>query len=76
MSQKHLANAVRHRFEELGLPASLLEYGSFRDNFLSQGWLMFVRDGDKIADVHLVQPRKPMQKAGLRKGRTPMTSDK
>jgi len=67
MRQKQITNAVMHRFEELGLPASLLELDNFRDNFLDEGWVMFVRDGDKIADVHLVQPRKPMQKAGLKR---------
>lgn len=67
MGQEQITNAVMHRFEELGLPVSLLEFGNFRDNFIEEGWLMFVRNGDKIADVHLVQPRKPMQKAGLKR---------
>jgi hypothetical protein len=30
----------------------------FRDNFLFNHWVMFVRDRDKIADVHLIQPQK------------------
>lgn len=51
-----LSEPVLRRFEELGLPASLLEIEEFRTNFF-RGWLMLVRDRDKIADVHLIQPK-------------------
>ncbi len=57
MVQDRLSEAVLCRLRELGLPASLIELGNFHENFFRRGWVMFVRDGDQTADVHLVQPR-------------------
>jgi hypothetical protein len=57
MIQDRLTKAVLRRFKELGLPPSVLEMGDFRESFYSRRWVMFVRDGDKAANVHLVQPR-------------------
>ncbi len=56
MVQDCLSKAVLRRLRELGLPSSLMELGEFHENFLDRGWIMFVRDGDKTADVHLVEP--------------------
>lgn len=56
MVQDRLTKAVMRRLKELGLPLCLLDMGEFRNNLFFRGWVMFVRDGDKIADVHLVQP--------------------
>jgi hypothetical protein len=58
MLQDGLTKTVPHRFEELGLPPTLIELGQFRDHFFQDGWLMYVRDQDKIANVHLIQPRQ------------------
>jgi hypothetical protein len=58
MLQDGLTDTVLRRFEELGLPPTLIELGEFRDHFLQDGWVMFVRDQDKIANVHLIQPHK------------------
>ncbi len=55
MVQDRLVKAVVGRLKELGLPPSLIDVGDFRDKFFGQQWLMFVRDQDEIADVHLVQ---------------------
>jgi hypothetical protein len=66
MFQDRLTKAVMRRLKELGLPSSLLEVEGFRDKFVFGGWLMLVRNGDKVADVHLIQPpptRKPRRKA-------------
>jgi hypothetical protein len=57
--QERLNKAVLRRLEELGLPASLLDLGDFRDQLFLHRWVMFVRDGDKMATVHLVQPSEP-----------------
>ena len=56
MAQDRLTKAVQRRFEELGLPSSVMEFGEFREHFFRQRWVMFVRDGDMVANVHLVQP--------------------
>jgi hypothetical protein len=56
MVQDRLTNAVLRRLKELGLPPSLINLGQFRDNFFLRGWVMFVRDGDEVANVHLVEP--------------------
>ncbi len=58
MVADRLTKTVLRRFRELGLPPSLIDVDEFRDRFLLQGWVMFVRDGDDDADVHLVQPRR------------------
>jgi hypothetical protein len=58
MVQDHLNTAVLQRLQELGLPPSLIDIVEFRDNFIFNHWVMFVRDRDKIADVHLIQPQK------------------
>ena len=58
MVQDRLTKAVLRRLKELGLPPSLIELGEFRDSFFFHQWVMFVRDGDKIVDVHLVQPQQ------------------
>ncbi len=57
MVQDRLSKAVLRRFKELGLPSCLIDVSEFRENFFFHGWVMFVRDGDPIADVHLVQPQ-------------------
>ncbi len=64
MVQDRLEKAVLRRLKELGLPPSLIEVEVFRDAFLSQGWVMFVRDGDDAANVHLVQPRPGLTLSG------------
>ncbi|HRT08359.1 MAG TPA: hypothetical protein P5038_01540 [Candidatus Paceibacterota bacterium] len=56
MVQDRLNKAVLRRFKELGLPPSLIELDGFRDHFLYHRWVMYVRDRDNIADVHLIQP--------------------
>jgi hypothetical protein len=61
---------VLRRLKELGLPQCLIEIGEFRDNFFSRGWVMFVRDGDHVADVHLVQPGSQTRTKSLRRGGT------
>ncbi len=57
MAQDVLTKTVLRRLRELDLPASLLDIEEFRDNFFLHQWVMLVRDGDKLANVHLVQPR-------------------
>jgi hypothetical protein len=63
MLQDRLTKTVLRRFEELGLPPSLIEFDQFRDHLFHDGWVMFVRDHDKIANVHLIQPRKSCEPA-------------
>ena len=58
MLRDGLTKTVLRRIEELGLPPALIELGQFRDHFFQDGWVMFVRDHDKIANVHLIQPRR------------------
>jgi len=58
MVQDRLNRAVLSRLEELGLPQSLVDVDEFRDRFFRDRWVMFVRDRDKIADVHLVEPQQ------------------
>lgn len=60
MVPDRLVKAVRRRLKELGLPPSLVELDEFRDRLFLHKWVMMVRDGDKSADVHLVQPRKDL----------------
>jgi hypothetical protein len=60
MANEELTKDVLHRLSELGLPSALIDLGNFRENFFSRKWVMLVRDRDKIADVHLIQPRKNM----------------
>jgi hypothetical protein len=57
MAQDRLTNAVLRRLAELGLPSSLIELDEFHDRFFLRRWVMFVRDGDEVANVHLVQPQ-------------------
>jgi len=71
MVPDRLNKAVLRRFKELGLPASLIELGEFRDHFLLHQWVMFVRDGDEVADVHLIQPRQGSPAPNRRRARTP-----
>ncbi len=63
MGQDRLTKAVLRRLKELGLPACLMDIEEFRENFLVRRWVMFVRDGDPIAHVHLFQPQShsPLQ---------------
>jgi len=72
MLQDRLNEALLRRLEELGLPPSVLEFGEFRQNFLEHRWVMFVRDGDSVANVHLVQPREQPSPVWMRtaNGRT------
>ncbi len=56
MVQDRLTKALVRRLQELGLPQSLINIDEFRDRFLTHGWVMFVRDGDDVVNVHLVQP--------------------
>ncbi len=65
MVQDRLTRAVRRRLRELGLPPSLLELSEFHEKFFLRRWVMFVRDGDEEANVHLIQPQKTMK--GLRR---------
>ncbi len=70
MAKDRLTKAVLRRFKELGLPPTLIDVGGFRDNFLFHGWVMFVRDGDEAADVHLIQPRSmQVQRPGVGRDR-------
>ncbi len=64
MVQDRLTKAVVGRLKELGLPLSLIDLGEFREQFFVRRWVMFVRDGDKIADVHLIEPRRPPDSLG------------
>ncbi len=66
MVQDRLTKAVERRLKELGLPPAVMDLGEFRDKFFVQGWVMFVRDHDQIADIHLVQPQQPTQPARRR----------
>jgi hypothetical protein len=68
MVQDRLNRAVMSRLQELGLPQSLIEFDEFRDRFFRDRWVMFVRDRDKIADVHLVEPH-PRPKSFRRRSR-------
>ena len=67
MGQDRLTRAVRARLKELGLPPVLVELGEFHEKFFRRRWVMFVRDGDEVANVHLIEPRKRI-KALRRKG--------
>ncbi len=74
MVQERLSNAVLGRLKELGLPQFLIDFGDFHDKFFQQRWVMFVRDGDQTADVHLVEPHtgKPLVRSPEnRQGRPP-----
>jgi hypothetical protein len=57
MARNRLTEVVLRRLKELGLPPCLLDLGEIRDKFFFRRWVMLVRDGDKVADVHLFQPR-------------------
>jgi hypothetical protein len=59
--------SVVRRLRELGLPDSLIDLEEFRDTFFKRGWVMFVRDRDNIADVHLVQPNDSVNAAAPRR---------
>jgi hypothetical protein len=67
MVQDRLTESVLRRLRELGLPESLIELDEFRDPFLRQGWVMFVRDRDAIADVHLCEPRTGVEPPAKRR---------
>ena len=69
MVQDRLNEAVLRRLKELGLPQCLMDLGEFRENFLRNRWVMFVRDGDKLADVHLVQPKAHSKSYALECGK-------
>ena len=58
MAQDVLTKKVLRRLEELHLPSCLADIEEFRDKFFHDQWVMFVRDSDKIANVHLVQPQQ------------------
>jgi hypothetical protein len=69
MSPDRLSKAVLRRLKELGLPDSLIDMGEFREKFFLHRWTMFVRDGDKIVNVHLIQPQqgvKPLDRESAR----------
>jgi hypothetical protein len=57
MVEDQLNRAVRRRLKELGLPPFLVELGEFHEKFFLHRWVMFVRDGDEVANVHLIQPQ-------------------
>jgi len=57
MGQNRITKAVLRRLKELGLPPSVIDLGEFRENFFFHRWVMFVRDGDEVANVHLVEPQ-------------------
>ena len=61
MVRDRLTEKVLRRFKELGLPPSLVDLDGFREGFLFQQWVMFVRDGDDVANVHLIQPQQSIQ---------------
>ena len=63
MVQDRLNKAVLRRLKELGLPSSLIDFGDFRERFFLHGWVMFVRDHDHVADVHLFQPKQDLKSA-------------
>jgi hypothetical protein len=67
MVKDRLRKEVLRRLNELGLPPSVIDLGEFRDNFFSRGWVMFVRDRDDVANVHLVQPRQQGIKSARRR---------
>ena len=69
MLEDRLTQALLRRFEELGLPPSLMDFGQFRENFFEHRWVMFVRDGDSVANVHLVQPPPEQSPVGMRIGK-------
>jgi hypothetical protein len=56
MTQDRLTKAIVRRLKELGLPPSLIDVEVFRDKFFLHRWVMFVRDGDEVINVHLMQP--------------------
>jgi hypothetical protein len=58
MVQDQLTREVLCRLKELGLPQSLIDLDEFREHFFVHRWVMFVRDHDKVVDVHLVQPQQ------------------
>jgi hypothetical protein len=55
-AESQLTRAVQHRLEELGVPSSLIEVDKFREYFFVHRWVMFIRDGEEVPNVHLVQP--------------------
>jgi hypothetical protein len=61
MVQDRLTKAVLRRLKELGLPPFLIEIGEFHNNFFLQRWVMFVRDGDDVANVRLIQPPQKIE---------------
>jgi hypothetical protein len=68
MAPDVLTKKVLRRLKELGLPACLVDMEEFRDRFFLQHWVMFVRDSDKIAHVHLVQPPQGKGASRTRRG--------
>ena len=70
MVQDRLNRAVLSRLQELGLPQSLVDVDEFRDRFFRDHWVMFVRDRDKIADVHLVEPHQRAKSFRRRSGKS------
>jgi hypothetical protein len=64
MAPDVLNKKVVRRLEELGLPACLVDIEEFRDKFFLHQWVMFVRDSDKIANVHLVEPQEGKRALG------------
>jgi hypothetical protein len=71
MVHDRLNQAVLRRLQELGLPRELMQIQQFRDRLFQQGWVMFVRDQDAAADVHLFEPAKVKARRGGRVRRMP-----
>ncbi len=69
MVQDRLKKAVLRRLKELGLPQCLMDVGDFRDRFFFHRWVMFVRDRDNVANVHLVQPQQRTESLRNRRGK-------
>ena len=67
MVQDRLTKAVARRLKELGLPLSLIDLDEFREHFFLRHWVMFVRDDDKVADVHLIEPLPPVNSLSRRR---------
>ena len=68
MTPDVLTKKVLGRLKELDLPACLVDIEEFRDKFFHHEWVMFVRDSDKIANVHLVEPQEGNRAVGTKRG--------
>jgi hypothetical protein len=76
MTPDVLSKKVLSRLRELGLPACLVDIEEFRDKFFHDQWVMFVRDSDKIANVHLVEPQQGKRVLGTEHGSDQPTQGK